>query len=263
MNFLCRKPRLDASAGAFDLRHRPADTTNTPPRRHDDASISMSSWANIDTEKASRNSYHLGKVDRRRASDSKISYDHRKLHGNSISHEQRKTRPVRPSKVKTPDDASISMSSWANMSVGKICESASAQDRLFQSDSAIRYNGPTDIMIAKKSTSGGAADNLPGPKQSTSGHHSRQTSWGNVDVLGMLSDIDSAREKAAKDILERRDKSERRKNGSKRATVPFAARNTSKSLAGKPPPQRQGMRPPLAGGANRGSTSLRTRTQRV
>ena len=281
MNFLCRKPRHDASTGAFDLRHRPTDTTNTPPRRHDDASISMSSWANIDTEKASRNSFSAGTVGIRRASDSKINYDHHhqsscyKSNSKSRHHRQARTAAPPPAaarshKAKSPDDASISMSSWANISVGKICENDIGQDRLFHSDSAIRYDGPTDIMVAPKPTTAiGGAENLPGSIQPVSGHHSRQTSWGNVDVLGMLSDIDKAREKAANDILERREASERRKSGSRRmtTTAPISARNTGNGHLGKPPvarpPQRKDRRPPLSGSTNRGTTSQRTRTQRV
>lgn len=268
MNFLCRKPRQDASTGAFDLRHRPTGTTNTPPRRNDDASISMSSWANIDTERAAAN--HTRMANSRRASDSKINYDHRpSSRRTSSSKSHHPTRQAKPSKVKLSDDASISMSSWANISVGKISDSDNAHDRLFHSDTAIRYNGPTDIAIATKPAfnntfashkkSGADLDS-----KDPNSRHSRETSWGNFDVLGMLGDIENAREVAAKDILERRDLSERRKSGSRRMTAPPASITNGR---GKPPvdstSQRKSMRPPLAGGPNRRTASTRTRTQRV
>ena len=290
MNFLCRKPRQDASTGAFDLRHRPTATANTPPaRRNDDASISISSWANIDTEKAAATN-HRGLADRRHASDSKISYDHHQSSRRMKSHQTRPAKPEKPSSMKASDDAaSISMSSWANISVGKISDGNNAHDRLFHSDSAIRYNGPTDITIATKPTSkhntatvashhnhksGGTEHGCNSQDHSVNVTHSRETSWGNVDVLGMLGDIEKAREVAAKDILERRDLSERRRasgSSSRRITAPPAAadiKNDSSSLRGKIPPvdrvaQRKSMRPPLAGGPNRRTASTRTRTQRV
>ena len=88
---------------------------------------------------------------------------------------------------------------------------------------------------------------------SSNHNHSRETSWGNFDVLGMLNDIEDARERAAEDL-----KREKRGN-SKIMTVSTTARRAT-NITKNDAAQRKSQRPPLAG--SRVSKSSRTREHR-
>ena len=120
-----------------------------------DASISLNSWANMDTENPAASNLLLPKQ-RLHASDGVLRYGGQKMIStkqfrgkalDKINESATKFKQQQQQLNAKPenDDQSVSMSSWANMDITQIVNTnAHRGGRLYQSDSVLQYNGPKD-----------------------------------------------------------------------------------------------------------------------
>jgi len=267
MNFFCRRPNPETSGDLFPANRTPRSGSNSAPAdsaiKRDDASISLSSWANIDTDKAGGSNLVFHR--RLYKSDGAIRYDgsndrrpSSKISnaGNSINKKIMSARDI------DQDDASIGVSSWANIDAN----ATSSNDRLVQSDSAIQYNGLKKVGSKNRSKSRALKsvipakpplapqchstnDSLPPRKPRVVQHHDRESSWGNVDVLSMLKNIEHARERVAQDLKKQKQKGATAVTS--KPLPPPTTRNNTRKFLGHQQHKNNTMRPPLAGGRSK------------
>jgi hypothetical protein len=158
-------------------QHR-SRTAATPSSIKDDTSVSLSSWACLDT------SVHGGTsgTSPHHSSDSAIRYNH--------------TANIEPSAKAQPtrgDDASISVSSWAGIDTDHHLETP----RMYLSDRAINYSQANSFRGTGPHTMARTVQ----PSKATS--HSRESSWGQIDPE-FMSNLAEHRDKAAQDLIRRR-----------------------------------------------------------
>ncbi|CAB9516361.1 expressed unknown protein [Seminavis robusta] len=181
----------------------------------DDASLSLSSWAGLD-----------------------VSPDHQKsadriVHSRSNSANKRSHR--KPEPVESNDNASISpsISSW-----GCIDTDRAGGERLHSSDSNIDYythcdTHPSSFDISTKQVDNGWSKPI----------HSRDSSWGNMDVE-FMGNIAEQRERVARGLLEqhrsRKMKTPIGGTETKRKPPLRSSSKTQTTLLSKPPRWTQG-----------------------
>jgi len=160
-----------------------------PCRGGDDASISLSSWANIDTD------------------------------------DNKSNKGTATKGAACGDDASIGMSSWANIDTDRAKASGDV-GRLCQSDSAIRYQ-PGDNKLSSL---------LPKKPPALSSQSERESSWGGADVMHLLNNIEEARLKAAKEWKEKQQQ-EKQAQQQQRGSLPrtMSSRRTIDKSPMEPP----------------------------
>jgi hypothetical protein len=197
----------------------------TPSSIKDDTSVSLSSWACLDT------SVHGGTspTSRHHSSDSAIRYNHTGNIGLIL-----KAPPSRG------DDASISMSisSWAGIDT----DNHQAMPRMYFSDRAINYSHANSDRSTCTNT---MAKTVQASKANI---HSRESSWGQVDPE-FMANLAEHRDKAAQDLIRRRQDEKTkatRRTGAAKSPGSYSNLPGGKSCDKKLHAPRKG-RPPLGG----------------
>jgi hypothetical protein len=205
-------------------QHR-SKTAETPGGIKDDTSVSLSSWACLDTS-------DRGSTSRSRCNDTVIRHVHTTINNN--------LEPRTMAQPSRSDDASISMSisSWAGIDTGHHQENT----RLHYSDGAINYFPPSCNSFRASEPKKAIT-----VQASKAARHCRESSWGQMD-LEFMANLSEHREKAAQKLIRQRqgeNASARRRTGAAKSPGSFLDLPGAKSRDKLHAPRRG--RPPLLG----------------